>query len=220
MRAKTILLATLALLAAGGCKKSEQAAAPAPDTAAVAAAGAATPGPTPASWLDRPLENWNTPGMEIPRAPMMEVDDATKERCAQQERPKGTAEDDLVAAAGWKLFGPLQKFGSGTMVSGMATVDAMCRPRFMQTFVFSNGKFVGTIAPGPMESRTDGAQRYAFMPGEDYVVAEFARYAPEDPLCCPSRFSTVVYGIKSETGPVLAPAEVSTQEAARQKAGG
>ena len=38
-----------------------------------------------------------------------------------------------------------------------------------------------------MDARSDGALRYAFLPGDDYVVAEFARYGPGDALCCHGR---------------------------------
>lgn len=193
---------------------AEPAATAAPAADAATAAGAAAIG----AWLDRPLESWVAVKPEIPRAPAVTVDDATKERCQGQVRPPTSPEDRLVAAAGWTLFGPMQVFGPVTMLSGMATVDGMCRPRFMQTFVFKNGAFAGTISPQPMESRTDGAQRFAFLTGEDYLVAEFARYAPDDALCCPSRYSLVNYRLKTEDGVArLMPLEVTHKKASDER---
>ncbi len=215
MRTRTIVLAVLLAVQVAACKRES-----ATTTASAPQAVAPTaPIPVGNSWIDKDLVGWNKAGAEIPKAPLMGVDDQTKERCQHQSRPATAPEDKLVQAAGWTLFGPLQMFGKSTMISGMATVDGNCRPRFMQTFVFIDGKFVGTLAPEPMDSRTDGAQRFAFIPGDDYVVAEFARYSPTDPLCCPSHFATVTYSIKVIEGdkpPVLVPTQVYTQEAPKQ----
>jgi hypothetical protein len=78
----------------------------------------------------------------------------------------------------------------------MAAADGMCRPMSYQAFVFSNGSFVGTLSPVPMDSRTDGALSTFRLLDASRVQAEFARYTESDPLCCPSRISTVDYSVK------------------------
>lgn len=225
MRAAIPALCTLiALGAAAGCKSNEtpveiQFQSPVATAASDLAATTPTPAKAPdAAWLDPPFVNWNAPGQQVPKAPQITVDDATKERCKVQNRPPACDEDRAVAAAGWTLFGPLQTFGKATMISGMATVDVGCRPVSMQTFVFLDGKFAGTVSPKPMESRTDGAQRLAFLTGEDFLFGEFARFAPADELCCPSRFATVTFRIESQPeGPVLVPLQVNHQDAPQKK---
>jgi hypothetical protein len=87
----------------------------------------------------------------------------------------------------------------------------------MQPFVFLDSKFAGTISPVAMSSRTDGAQRQAQIIGEDMVTAEFARYGDKDPLCCPSRYATVLYVLKTTPeGPLLVPVQLGHQDAPRQ----
>ena len=66
--------------------------------------------------------------------------------------------------------------------------DGMCRDFGYNGFAFVGGRFAGTIAPQPMASRFDGA---LFEPptlaAGRRLTASFIRYAPTDPLCCPSR---------------------------------
>jgi hypothetical protein len=50
-----------------------------------------------------------------------------------------------------------------------------------------------------MDSRTDGAAQIPQLVSAGELVATFSRYAPSDPLCCPSRVTTVQYRL--ETGP-------------------
>ena len=218
MRSKSTVLLLAVVLAAAGCKSESPApVASAPTAAPAVKAEATAVAETPTAgdgWLDNELTNWNAPGQEIPRPKAMDVDDATKERCNAQNRPVSSPEDNALAAAGWKLFGPLQTFGTATMISAMATVDAGCRPVGMQTFVFREGKFAGTVSPTAMDSQRDGAQRYAFLVGDAYFTVQFARYAKGDRACCPSRFATVAYKIKTEPqGPVLVPLTVAHEDA-------
>ena len=90
-----------------------------------------------------------------------------------------------------------------------ADYDGMCRPRQYQEFVFVRGNFAGTLAPRPMDSRTDGALGRVTIETDRRVQAEYARYDAADPLCCPSRTTRVVFDIGKEP-PVLEPVSVMT----------
>ncbi len=129
--------------------------------AAIVAVAAAWAGPASASggtWLDAPTPKaWNGPGMKIPRPPHFDPDPFLDKQCASQTRPPSTGADRTVAAAGWKLFGASQRFGTTEVLLGRSGVDGQCRPLGYQVFVFSGGLFAGTLAPRPMDSRSDGA---------------------------------------------------------------
>jgi hypothetical protein len=90
------------------------------------------------------------------------------------------------------------------VIRGTASYDGMCRPRQYQAFVFVRGVFAGTLSPAPMDSRTDGALGRVFLRGKDQSTAEYVRYTAEDPACCPSSTTTVVFEIARD-GPVLRP---------------
>ncbi len=66
--------------------------------------------------------------------------------------------------------------------------------------------FAGTLAPSPMDYQTDGSALTAQLVGGD-VTATFARYAPTDPSCCPSRPTILVeYRVlRGTSGPLLEP---------------
>lgn len=161
-----------------------------------------------ASWLDSDLANWNTPGMAIPDAPPANA--APDPRCAERERPAETPEDEALMAAGWRLFLPYQRGWGVTLVAALSDYDGMCRPLGYQFFVFVDGDFAGTIAPEPMNSRFDGAADDVNLWYADQLSAEFRRYAPDDPLCCPSGSAAVDYTIESTPdGPVLNPVSKS-----------
>jgi len=64
-----------------------------------------------------------------------------------------------------------------------------------------------------MNSRTDGALSLARLFRPSDLVAEFARYAAADALCCPSRTSTISYRIdRGPRGPVVTPIGVTTSD--------
>ena len=89
--------------------------------------------------------------------------------------------------------------------------DGMCRPFGFQVFVFIDGVFAGTVSPLIMNSRTNGAMSRLALVGRDQVIVDFSRYADDDPLCCPSRVSTVTYRIDRARGvPQLLVGEVVT----------
>jgi putative salt-induced outer membrane protein YdiY len=153
-------------------------------------------------WIEALPGSWNAPGAAIPQAPSGDAE--TLARCAEQVRPAASAADRALEAAGWRLFGPVLSHGSTSIVRAMSNADGMCRPLGHHAFVFVGDDFAGTLSPQPMDSRVDGA--LVDLPWLDAAsaTAVFARYAPEDPLCCPTRESEVVYSIERRDGrPVL-----------------
>ena len=161
-----------------------------------------------ASWLDatKPA-SWNTPGLAIPAAPKLQG--ALDPRCKEAARPPHLDEDTRLREQGWDLVGAYQGGWQMLVIRGTAGYDGMCRPRQYQDFVFVRGVFVGTLAPQPMDSRTDGALARVSLQSESRLTAEYTRYAAGDALCCPSRATTVVFDIASD-GPVLRPVSAST----------
>jgi hypothetical protein len=95
------------------------------------------------------------------------------------------------------------------VIVGTYNYDGMCRPRQYQEFVFARGIFAGTLSPHPMDSRTDGAVGRITIQADGRVRAEYLRYDAKDPLCCPSRITTVVFDVQKEP-PVLKPVSAST----------
>jgi LppP/LprE lipoprotein len=165
-----------------------------------------------AAWLDaKTLPSWNSPGAAIPRAPSAESDNLS--RCGSQLRHAETAVDRAVSAAGWRLFGPYQLFNGTAIVLGQSDADGMCRPEGYQGFVFVHGRFAGTLAPKPMGARTDGSlETPQLFDGSSFGV-QFARYATSDPLCCPSRTTTVTYKIEQRSGSaIVVPTEASSSK--------
>ena len=186
-----------------------------------------TNGPIPAgnagaptrSWLDREHPaGWNQPGAAIPDAPPPTGESATTERCRRVMRAPTLAGDQSVVAKGWTLFGPGHVFGATEVVLAASSVDGMCRPLGFQGFVFVDGQLAGMISPRLMESRTDGAANVVHLRSSDLLDVEFARYAPKDPLCCPSRVTTVAYRVQlAPHGPVLVAIEARTSPAAPRR---
>jgi hypothetical protein len=169
--------------------------------------------PLGSSWLDREhLISWNQPDAAIPDAPQPDGNTATSERCRHVTRAPTLAGDRSVVAKGWTLFGPGQVFGTTEVLLAASSVDGMCRPLGFQGFVFVDGKLAGTISPRLMDSRTDGAAGAVQLHSTDRLEVEFARYAPRDPLCCPSRRTTVGYRVqRTPSGPVLLATESRTR---------
>ena len=159
-----------------------------------------------AAWLDGPLAAWNSAGTAVPRAPQGAGFGPVQ--CQTVTRPAAGGEEGAVASAGWQLTRdwPAQRRGGTVVVMATADFDGMCRPLGFNGFVFDGGSFAGTIAPEQMGSRSDGAlaRPPAYLP-DGRLDASFARFAPTDPLCCPSRAPTrLLYRIEqSAGGPVL-----------------
>jgi hypothetical protein len=163
------------------------------------------------AWLDtQTLTNWNTAGNDLPKSQAGEGESLVEGRCADQVLEPAGREDRAVANAGWSVVAEPQA-RSGTVVVTAATgADGMCRPLGVQAFVFVEGKFAGTLSPHTMDSRTDGILGRVQLFGAT-LRADFRRYAASDPLCCPSRTSTVSYKLQATPGgPLLVPNGVET----------
>jgi hypothetical protein len=163
-----------------------------------------------ASWLDeRKPASWNKAAQAIPAAP--KVEGAVDARCRDAARAPQLDEDTRVREQGWDLVGAYQGGWQVLVVRGAAGYDGMCRPRQYQDFVFVRGVFAGTLSPQPMASRTDGALGHVALQSANRLTAEYARYGPTDPLCCPSRTTSVVFDIAND-GPVVRPVSASTSK--------
>jgi hypothetical protein len=174
---------------------------------------AAAQAPGPGAWLENsPPANWNSPGAAVPTAPPPSGD--VDPRCGAQERTSESAEEDQVIGAGWRLFNAARVGWGLWIVDGLVDYDGMCRPNQFQGFVFADGQFAGTIAPAPMDSRTDGSGRLLDVRGPGTLTGQFVRYAASDPLCCPSAVFNVEYTVdRSGPAPLLIPVRVTRNTA-------
>jgi hypothetical protein len=176
-------------------------------SAAINAAASQLTAQTPdsANWLDQPLVGWNQAGMPLP-VPVPPTGYALNPSCAPTLRWAETPQDQALVDAGWSLQAPYQAGWGMIVVDGASSYDGMCRPLGYNAFVFVNGVFVGTISPDPMDSRTTGAGMVTSMQNGQ-VFARYVRYAPADPLCCPSEPAVdVTFEVQSTpAGPVLVP---------------
>jgi hypothetical protein len=162
-----------------------------------------------AAWLDesKPAP-WNKPGLSIPAAP--QTAGPLEPRCRALARPAETAEDERLRKQGWDLVGAYQGGWQIRVVAATAGYDGMCRPMQYQYFVFVRDVFAGTLSPRPMDSRTDGAIFRVFLQNDRRLTAEYERYAATDPLCCPSKTTSVEFEIAAKPAFVRA---VSTSSA-------
>jgi len=159
-------------------------------------------------WLDSAsLESWNSPGLSLPSAPQGPKN--PDPRCRELVRSPVSAEDRELRAQGWDLIGARTESGQVRVIAAAADYDGMCRPRQYQFFVFSRGTFVGTLSPHLMDSRTDGSLNRVTIEGDRKLKAYYARYAQKDPLCCPSRTTTVLFSIGHDP-PALKPLTATT----------
>jgi len=155
--------------------------------------------------------------MAVPSAPKGQKN--ADPRCRESMREPASEVDRQVHAHGWDLVGPTTEREEIRVIVGTSDYDGMCRPRQYQEFVFARGIFVGTLSPHPMDSRTDGALSRVTIQDDGRVQAEYLRYGAADPLCCPSRITTVVFEVEKEP-PVLKPVSASTASAAIRGAAG
>jgi LppP/LprE lipoprotein len=174
------------------------------------ALGACAPA-TAGSWLDSAsLESWNSASGSLPWAPQGPKN--PDPRCGQRARPPTSDEDRQLRAHGWDLIGPATEAEGIRVVGGASDYDGMCRPRQYQFFVFSGGRFAGTLAPALMDSRTDGALSAVGVQPDGKLQARYSRYEPRDPLCCPSRTTTVLFDLAGDP-PVVRPLTAMTATA-------
>lgn len=152
-------------------------------------------------WLTGGLVPWNTPGAVIPAAPGEASVGISY--CESDVRPPETPEDALVTGRGWLLHATYQRGWGVSVVQGTLGFDANCRPVTYQAFVFVDGEFAGTLAPEPMQPRTDGSL-VEFGLGANGVSALYDRYAQTDALCCPSAQTRVRFTVERTTsGPIV-----------------
>lgn len=155
--------------------------------------------------------------MAIPSAPPGQKN--ADPRCHGSVREPASEVDQQVHAHGWDLVGPATERGGITVIVATSNYDGMCRPRQYQEFVFARGIFAGTLSPHPMDSRTDGALSRVTIQNDGGLQAEYLRYGAADPLCCPSRITTVVFEVEKEL-PLLEPVSASTASTSLQGAAG
>ena len=149
------------------------------------------------SWLDdKPLPSWNSRSRAILEAEKMPASEIAQ--CRKFVRQPTSAADKALAKFGWTLVGPAQVYGNTTVVSWAVGFDGQCRPRKFQTLVFVGNRVAGTLSPGPMDSRTDGALVNVKMTSETTLTAEYARYKSTDALCCPYKIEAVTFVIKPD----------------------
>ncbi len=130
-------------------------------------------------------------------------------RCHERARSPESEEDRRLQALGWELIGPASAGWQVRVIGGAADYDGMCRPRQYQQFVFVQGVFAGTLSPRPMDSRTDGALDRVIIESERKLRAQYRRYSATDPLCCPSRTTTVAFDVEVNP-PLVTPVSATT----------
>jgi hypothetical protein len=166
------------------------------------------------SWLDRPPSSWNKSSGGFPRLPNPQP--ATNlDRCRESVREPDSPLERALTKRGWKLFGASQQFGITQLVMAASGFDGMCRPVGYQTFIYVEGRYTGTLSPVLMDSRTDGALIEARLTNANSITAEFTRYSQSDPLCCPSKTSSVTYAIRNDEVPNLTMTGVVTSRNCR-----
>lgn len=170
------------------------------------------------SWLDRPMNNWNTGNGVVPNAPRVLV--PIDQRCLATIRTPESIADRAVTRAGWSLFGPSISYGPITIVTAMVSVDGMCRPNQYNGFVFVRDRFAGTLSPELSTARADGSLGDIRLYSPTEFRAEFARYTSRDALCCPSQTSTVKYSIGSGLRAIVKADDVDTAAVCRNDGGG
>jgi len=164
------------------------------------------------AWLDTALAPWNHARAAVPTAPPPKGTAPSDPRCARSVREPETTVEREVTAAGWSLYSPARVKASTTVLLADAAVDGMCRPWDYQAFVFVKDAFAGTLSPMLMDSRTDGALSEVRVLSATSIEAVFLRYVGTDPLCCPSRLTTVRYRIeRGGNGPVVVPLSATSK---------
>jgi hypothetical protein len=216
--------ALLVALLIAGCEPAEpeqaQGASPTPLQQAASPGPAASPTAETAlggAWLDQAANgqaeaNWNRPGAAIPRAPKDTQPHGAQQPAPVDLRPQ-TPDEKAVTAAGWTLDQPSVRKGSLVVVQARTgDADTMGRPHHVQAFVFSNGRYAGTLSPvATMAPRTDGMIEVIEADDAQRLRAVYTRYEADDGLCCPSRESRASFVVKRVDGaPVVVLEHVET----------
>jgi hypothetical protein len=183
---------------------------------------------TSGSWLDRlastpsnggpvstksvEVGRWNAPGSAIASPPTgPESRDSLLRRCGAGTAKASSAAAVALGKAGWIPFLHLDRQiarDAVEVLGGMAAASPGCEPTVFNLFVFVGNQFVGTLSPTSMMPNRDGVAGAVRLTGSDALTAEFARYAPNDPECCPSSRLRVGYRIDRAAG---RPALVATE---------
>lgn len=148
-------------------------------------------------WLNmKPLPNWNSRSRAILETEKMSA--AMLGQCGKFVRQPTLAADKQLAKYGWTLVGAAQVYRKTTVVTTADGFDGMCRPTGIIARVFVGNRVAGTLSPGPMDSRTDGALTSVKMTSETTLTSEYTRYKAADALCCPSKIEAVTFLIKPD----------------------
>jgi hypothetical protein len=168
-------------------------------------------------WIDaRPIANWNRADAAIPKAEKNLLVGEERQRCRGSIKTELDPLEKSVEAAGWTVMTDLAAepidIAGFRVIWGMTGADGMCRPEGYQGFVFVGGHFAGTLSPQPMGARADGTGGPPKAASGGRFDVEFARYTGTEPLCCPSRTSTVRYEVRTEAaGPIVVPVSATTR---------
>lgn len=181
-----------------------------PTHSATLAVGAQQTASSDGSWLDRAPQSWNRKMSQLPRPASATGGAEVQERCRDFIRQPDSPAERALVRAGWLLYGSVQYYGLTKVVTAMSGVDGMCRPTGYQAFIYWEGRYAGTLAPAAMNSRADGALTNIRLVSPTRILAEFARYAEADPLCCPTRTTHVAYVVSRDDLPLVAPVNIKT----------
>ena len=97
----------------------------------------------PVSRLDRPQSNWNRESNALPvlPEPAPQSSPQPESRCREEVRQPASAAERAVVRRGWKLYGPVQSYGTTKVFTALAGFDGMCRPLGYQAFVCSGDRY-------------------------------------------------------------------------------
>jgi hypothetical protein len=142
------------------------------------------------------LTQWNqSVAIVTPPIPVGETREALRKRCGSSAL-KGSAAADALSKAGWVPFLHLDQHlvrDDVEVLGGMVDAGPGCEARLFNLFVFVRGSFAGTVSPLAMAPNRDGQVGAVRISDADAMTAEFARYLPGDPECCPSSRVRVTY---------------------------
>jgi hypothetical protein len=158
------------------------------------------------------MSPWHTPGtVLLSPAAGSESRDSLLRRCGTQGAKVSAAAAAALGKAAWVPFLHLDRQiirDDVEVVGGMSAASPGCEATTFNLFVFAGGVFAGTLSPVPMTAARDGVVGAVRMAATDTLTAEFARYAPADPECCPSSRVRVSYRIERSGGrPAIVPVE-------------
>ena len=163
------------------------------------------------TWLDKSLTGWNQPGAIAAAPPSSgESREALARRCASSSL-RGSPAADALSKAGWVPFRHLDREVAREdieVIGGMSAAGPGCEARLYNLFVFVGGRFAGTLSPVAMTPDRDGEVGAVRITSAVAMTAEFGRYLPGDPECCPSSRVRVTFRIERRGArPVVEPLE-------------